>query len=296
MPHAATIASTSPLARMAESGRLGELVAPSSPARPHLDDAARRYARPLQVQICGRPGTGRDTLARALHERLSVTAIGPGETSAVEVADADLWIEVLTGPPRRADHEHLSGLPPDRTIVVLGKSDTHADPEAVAQVCAAQTGVSVYPVSGLLACADLGADEFDYLRRLAAAGETMPPMAGQFLVGTVLGCPEPPGVGPFLGDERSLRADLLRRVDRYGIETALALIISESRGAVDVRSLNVELRRHSGIGRLFAPISERVETVRFWRLVELRARLEIIAAAGVDRDAVEHLLQNEADR
>ncbi|MGC5256076.1 hypothetical protein ACPXCG_06955 [Gordonia sp. DT218] len=296
MSHAPMTPSTNALARVVESGRLVALVDPSSPARAELDLAVRRYGRPLQVQVDGRPGTGRDTFARALRERLSVTAIGPGEADrradAPDPWMADLWMYVLSGPPRAADRTAIAQMPADRTVVVLGKADTHGSPEAAAAACAEHLGVPVLAVSQLLACADLSADEFDFLRRLAAAGETMPSMSGQFLTPTLSGYPGPEGAGPFHGDERVLRAGLLRRVDRRGIDLALHLLAADDPAAADVAALNTALQGRSGIVRLVTSIRERVDLVRHWRLTELRSRLEIVAARGWDRDVIEHLLQH----
>ncbi|ROZ99108.1 hypothetical protein [Gordonia sp. OPL2] len=294
MPHAASTASpgalsgvwSSALARAVDSGDLAAVVGPTAPVRADLAAAAHRYARPLQIAVCGRPGTGRDTVARALRERLSVTAIGPGEAGE-EAADADLWLLVLSGLPRRDDHAILATLPRDRTIVVLGKADTHGlgDPthaDDIAADCAERIGLPVQPVSALLACADLSDDETDFLRRLAAAGETMPSMSAQFLTG---GADRP----ETLGDERTVRAGLLRRIDQRGIDIALALLAEgdESTAA----TVNRELHAESGIHALVPTIRDRVDIVRYWRLVELRTRVELLAARGADRDALEHLLQ-----
>ncbi|NDZ94511.1 hypothetical protein G3I13_09385 [Streptomyces sp. SID6673] len=299
MSHAPMIPSTNALERVVESGRLVALVDPSSPARAELDVAVRRYGRPLQVQVGGRPGTGRDTFARALRERLSVTAIGPGEADGnVDAPDpwtADLWMYVLSGPPRAADRTALAQMPADRTVVVLGKADTHGSPEAAADVaaeCAQHLGVPVQAVSQLLACADLSDDEFDLLRRLVAAGQTMPSMSGQFLTPTLTGQPVADGAGPFRGDERVLRAGLLRRVDRRGIEVALDLLAADDQAAADVSALNTALHGRSGIDQLVTSIRERVDLVRYWRLTELRSRLEIVAARGWDRDVIEQLLRD----
>ncbi|MGV9709372.1 hypothetical protein ACWDTI_01720 [Gordonia sp. NPDC003424] len=296
MSHALASAPPSVLIRAADDGRLGEVVAESSPARVDLEAAARRYARPLHVQVCGRPGTGRDTLARALREHLAVTAIGPGE-AAEGRADADLWVYLLTGPPRADDHRALVDLPNDRTIAVLGKADIHDDPGVAAEIaagCAARLGRPVYPVSPLLACADLRDDEFDFLRRLVAAGEEMPSMAGHFLTGSLAGRPAPSGAEPFLGDERALRAALLRRVDRSGVEHALALIADGHPAGADVAGVNRALRARGGLDALVAPVRDRIEVVRHWRAVELHAQVTRIAARGAERDAIEHLLQSEA--
>ncbi len=268
------------LSAAAEAGSLAELVEPSSPLVPVLTAAGRRFLRPLHVAVVGRPGAGRDTMARALRERLSLISIGPGEGER-GTADADLWLLVLTGPPRRADHELLTSLPSDRVVVVLGKADTFGEWDAAAEVaatCSDRLGTRVYPVSQLLACADLDEGDFAALRALASAGAEMPSMAGRFLSGR-------PG-----SDERVMRQGLLRRVDAYGIDTALALIAAGSPAAESVDMLNRALRDASGITDLTEPIGARVGRVRHWREVELRAVLEDAAAAGVDREGAERLL------
>ncbi|MDY6808102.1 MAG: hypothetical protein SW127_03705 [Actinomycetota bacterium] len=267
-------------ARLAESGRLADVVAPDSPARAELADAARRYARPLQIHVSGRVGSGRATCVRALGERLSVAA-----SSDRDDRDADLWLHVLTGPPRGADTDMLARLPADRTIVVLNKADTHRDRFVAAEVagrCAEQIDRTVIPVSALLACTAVTDVELGFLRGLARAGEMMPAMAGAFLT-----------AGP--DDERSLRGAVLRRIDRAGIEVALDLLAADPDDTVDAAMLDRELWQRSGIDDVIAPIRERVGVVRRWRLAELRTRLEIIAARGHDRDAVEPLLRQLAE-
>ena len=268
------------LSLAAEQGRLTDLVEPSSPLAPILTVAGRRFLRPLHVRVVGRPGTGRDTMVRALRERLSLSVIGPGE-DAQEAADADLWLLVLAGLPRQADHELFSSLPSDRVLVVLGKADTHGDWDsavAVASTCATSLGTPVYPVSQLLACADLDDGEFAALTTMTAAGVGMPSMAGRFLVGR-------PG-----SDERLLRQGLLRRIDAYGIDTALALIQSGAPVAATATDLSRALQSASGVPDLAGPIRERVARIRHWREVELRNRLEEAAASGFDRAGAERLL------
>lgn len=265
-------------ARLAETGRLADVVALDSPARAELADAALRYARPLGVLVGGRAGSGRATCARALRERLSVAA-----SSDPDGRDADLWIHVLTGPPRSSDGEMLARLPTDRTIVVLNKADTHRDRHVAAEIarrCGEQIDRVVIPVSALLACAAVTEAELGFLRGLARSGETMPAMAGAFLA-----------AGP--DDERAVRAAVLRRIGRSGIEVALDLLAEPD--AVDAATLNHELWQRSDIDDLIAPIRERVGVVRRWRLLELRTRLETIAARGHDRDAVEPLLRQLAE-
>ncbi|MDS1114132.1 hypothetical protein RD149_10150 [Gordonia westfalica] len=264
----------------AEQGGLAGLVEPSSPLVPILSAAGRRFLRPLHVQVVGRPGVGRDTMARALRERLALTVIGPGE-DARAAADADLWLLLLAGPPRRADHELLRALPADRVVVVLGKADTHPDWDSAVEVASRAStalGLPVYAVSQLLACADLDAAEFAALAQFAAEQVEMPSMAGRFLVGA-------PG-----SDERLLRQGLLRRLDAFGIDTALRLLAEGSEAATDAAALNRALHAVSGVPQLTAAFADHVGRVRFWREVEIRAELERAAAAGHDRESAERLL------
>ncbi|MCH5641017.1 MULTISPECIES: hypothetical protein [unclassified Gordonia (in: high G+C Gram-positive bacteria)] len=267
------------LTRAADAGRLESLVEAGSPLRSTLEIAGRRYLAPLHVQVLGRDGVGRDTMARALRERLSLSVIGPGENDSA--ADADLWLYVLAGLPRRADVGAVRRLPADRRIVVLGKADTHGDWDTAVQIAAKAADVlrtRVFTVSALLACADLDDDEFAQLRAWVADGVEMPSMAGRFLSG-------PPGSAA-----RQMRVGLLRRLDQFGIDLALALIGSGSPAAADVEALNRSLQAASGIADLVEPIRGHIGVVRGWRQIELRAAVERAAAAGLDRDTAEALL------
>lgn len=267
----------------AEAGRLADLVAPASPARTDLVEAGRRFARPLRMQVIGRPGTGRDTMARALRSRLAIAATGPSDDADAS-AVPDLWVYLLTGPARQADLEGLREVPSDRCIVVLGKADTIGGVAAAAdraRRCAASVGRPVYPVSALLACAEVTARDIRFLRMLAATDEPMPELTGRFLSDRI---------GSEVPDEAELRAGLLRRLDRYGITRLISLVDPSATGPTP-EGLSRILHAESGVGALVAPIRERLGVVRHWRIVELRCRLELLAARGVDRDAIEQLLQ-----
>ncbi|MGW0035282.1 hypothetical protein [Gordonia sp. NPDC003376] len=246
---------------------------------PGFDTLASHYRRGLTTAVVGRPGVGRDTMARAVRRRLSVTTLGPGEDAAALV-DADLWLYVLTGVPRADDHRLLDQLPRERTIVVLGKADTHDDPEtaaAVAVAAAEMIGMPVTPVSGLLACADVTDEEWGFLTELDASGESMPSMAGRFLVGA-------PG-----SRERRMRHGLLRRLGRFGVDAALTCLAD---GTVDdATSLNTVLTAISGIEALPSRIAGCVAAVRGERESDVRAELERWAAEGTERDIAERLLR-----
>ncbi|WCB38026.1 hypothetical protein [Gordonia polyisoprenivorans] len=247
--------------------------------RAEVSAAARDHRRALTIAVTGRPGTGRDTMTRAVRERLRVGALGPGEDHDA-IDGADLWVHVIVAAVRPADHEILASLPVERTIVVLGKADTHPDPRDAAHAAADAArilGRPVTAVSALLACADVTEAEWTFLADLVARDEQMPSMAGHFLVGD-------PG-----GRERTLRRGLLRRLDRFGIETALDLM---GAGVVaDADGLNATLHRLSGIEALVPTVAACVGAVRARREGVVRDRLEGLAVAGVAREGIEQLLR-----
>lgn len=286
-----------------------------SPVRAEIAAASERFLRPLEVSVAGRAGTGRDTVARALRERLDVRAFGPGEDAATR-ADADLDLYVLVGGVRPTDLEELSVRSPDRTIVVLGKADTLDDPHASSARAAEVLGTPVIALSALIACADVTDDEYRFLRGRADAGEQMPSMSARFLRGA-------PGSA-----ERVMRRRLLQRLDRFGIDLALGLLApdrqmadgetadgetadcettdgettdgettgraGDGEGIDGACALNAALHRLSGVEGLIPMISSRVDTVRQNRVADARTRLDELAAAGIGRDVIEWLLRMPA--
>lgn len=269
---------TGPLALALSSGSIGQLFAPDSPAFGTLDAAARRYVQPLSVAVVGRRGVGRDTMARALCERFGVAAFVAERGSGV-FAGADLRVHVLAGAPRRADHDMFAASPRERTVVVLGKADTLAADAAdgLVRVASESLGRPVVAVSQLSACATVSDDEFEFLRTLAADGEAMPSMSGHFLAPAR---PRP-----------QMRADLIRRLDAAGIGRALTLLAVDDPSAATAAALTRYLRATSGFDALRDAIETCMPTVAAHRGAQVRASLELAAAAGADRDSVERLLQ-----
>ncbi|GAB40042.1 hypothetical protein [Gordonia sputi] len=283
---------TGPLALALSSGSIGQLVAPDSPAFATLDAAARRYVQPLSVAVVGRRGVGRDTMARALSERFGVAAFVAERGSGV-LAGADLRVHVLAGAPRRADHEMLGASPRERTVVVLGKADTLAA-DAVSGAADAVSGAAdavaglvraaseslgrpVVAVSQLSACATVSDDEFEFLRQLVADDEVMPSMSGHFLA-------------PARPAQSQMRADLLRRLDAAGVARALSLVAVADPAAGSASTLTGYLRATSGFDALREAFAACMPAVVAHRGAQVRASLELAAAAGADRDSVERLL------
>lgn len=247
------------------------------PDQPLVRRARRVLDGPPRVAVRGRPGTGRDTLARALRDRLGVAPIVPGD----DLDDADVWCHALVGWPRSEDAAALRRLPADRTVVVLTKADTLGDPDlaaARARECAAVLGVPVHPVSAVLGCVDLSSDEVAFLHGMVDADEPVPSMAATFVSGD--------------GDERRLRTGLLRRLDQYGLLVALdeiALAREEGRrlGARDLYRLLVA---ESGFAALRPVLDSMGAAVDAHRREVAAGLLDRLAATGVERDPIEATL------
>lgn len=268
-----------PLARTLASGSIGELIAPDSPAFTALDAAARRYVQPWSIAVVGRRGVGRDTMVRALHERWGLAAFVADEPDTTP--DTDLHLHLLAGAPRLADRRILDAAPSGRTVVVLGKVDT-LSPTAVerARAAAESLGHSVVAVSQLLACADMSEAELGFLRGLVADGETMPSMSGHFLAGAP---PQSPAW--------HMRTELLRRLDATGIDIAIGLLRTADPGGADATTLRGRLRAASGFDALGDALRSCTPAITAFRDAQVRAVMEVTAAAGDARDAVEMLLR-----
>ncbi|HMS77236.1 hypothetical protein [Gordonia sp. (in: high G+C Gram-positive bacteria)] len=268
---------------------------------PALADAVRESRRPVSVAVTGRPGTGRSTMVRALRRRLSIdsrvlpevavdaSVSGPG------MSGPDLWCHVLSGPPRAADRRVVDALPVDRIVVVLTKADVYGPvpdpgpvpvfaPDAVvtAARCARELDRPVHPVSALWAVADPGRPQLELLAALAAAGETVPELAGHFTTPTGVR-----DIGP--GDEEKLRIGLLRSMDRWGVEL-VTRELAAGRIGPDVAQIAGLLHAASGLGALAGVITACAPAVAAARDRRLGAVAERIAARGDERTAAELLL------
>ncbi|GAB3851311.1 dynamin family protein [Dactylosporangium cerinum] len=191
-------------------------------------------------------------------------------------------IAVLSWVDKIADHE-----PPERRRVVAARMARRAARDLRALVC------EVVPVAGLLAQTARGADFTELhaaaLRRLAAAD---PVTRADLLLADEMfldGAPE-------LGVDRSMRADLLRLLDRYGVEEAFNAI---DRGAVAASAILAGLEEVSGINDLLSAIHRRFQAaadpVRAGAAAaalerELAAARRQIATDPAERAAVADLL------
>lgn len=228
---------------------------------------------PLRVAVVGRFGTGRDTLARALRRCFDVTPIGPGD----DATDADAWLHVLAGWARPDDLVAIERLDPRRSLVVLGKADSLGSWPAArrrAAECAELLGRPVVALMPLLAVADLHEDDLDFLATLARSGESVPPMQAMFI----------DAGGPH---QRLSRISLLRSLDAYGIACAISLFAN---GPIAADDLAEQLDARSGLRALTEALDEIADRASRLRLRRVADELELLAAQGMLRDEVEHLL------
>lgn len=254
------------------AGRLDHLCS-RLPDAPGLKRTVHDLHGPLRVAVTGRYGTGRDTVARAVRRVFDVSPIGPGDDDV----DADAWLYVLAGWPRPDDLAALDHLDPERSLVILGKADTLGSWPAArrrAAECSDELGRPVLALMPLLAVADLGEVELDLLTSLARAGEGVPPMQATFV----------DAGGPH---QRLGRIALLRRLDAYGIACVLALA---KNGPIDPDALRTHLVDRSGLPALGRFLAAAAETAPRLRLRRVADELEVIAASGMLRDDIEHLL------
>ena len=257
----------------------------------------REHARPLSVAVIGRPGTGRKTMVRALRRQLSLDARVAAEN--MPLSGPDLWCHVLSGPPRAADRELAGRLPVDRTVVVLTKADVYGPvpdisapvfapgASATAARCVRELGRPVTPVSALWAVAAPTEPQVALLEALAAAGESVPEVAGHFTTPTGVGQAGAGGAAGGHDDEERLRVGLLRTMDRWGVDLAIRAATDGYSAAGQIETL---LHTASGIRSLADVIAGRASAVAGARSRALAVAAERIAARGIERAAAETLL------
>ncbi|NLU83709.1 hypothetical protein [Rhodococcus sp. HNM0569] len=110
--------------------------------------AAHVLRAPVRIQIAGRAGVGRTTLARVLgtrrdaHVEVAAPVDAPGAPDPV--LDAEVVVYVFVDGVRDADRAALRKLDPAGAITVLGKVDTMPDraaADAAADACRADVGI-----------------------------------------------------------------------------------------------------------------------------------------------------------
>ena len=205
---------------------------------------------PLRVVVCGRSGSGRDTVRRALRGAGAVVA-DPDEFADVAVY---VFAETLTPEDRAA---LAAGRRP--SVAVLNKADLscfrgNGPMAAAAERCSElerRTGVPTRPLAALLA--------------VAAA---QPAVLDQSLLDALrVVTIEPARLTPEIGRR------LLAELDLFGIATAVAAV---GRGA-DRAALVSLLREVSGVQAVLAAIDRAGAPIRYRRLIQALAQLAELA-------------------
>lgn len=122
---------------------------------PWVTEVAERVAAPLRVAVCGRRGTGRRTVGRAL-ECAGVVVTSPQGATGVTGADiadmADVIVYVVAEAAKPEDTAAVARLP-EPVLVVMNKADLTGCAELAS--ISARIGAPVQPMAGLLAVAAL---------------------------------------------------------------------------------------------------------------------------------------------
>ncbi|RVW01352.1 hypothetical protein [Rhodococcus xishaensis] len=110
---------------------------------------------PIRIQVVGRAGVGRTTVADALQRAGFETVSESSAVDAPGVADPDLdgdvVVYVLSGAPRSPDVEALRRVPRETAVALVNKADLQpswASAMRVTAECEAETGVRALPMVG----------------------------------------------------------------------------------------------------------------------------------------------------
>ncbi|MFZ2176765.1 MAG: hypothetical protein WAW17_22535 [Rhodococcus sp. (in: high G+C Gram-positive bacteria)] len=122
----------------------GKAATRDSAAGVEVGAAVHAFRAPIRVQVAGRAGVGRSTVAAALTVPGVVTGWVVEETAAVDVPgvpdpvlDGDVVVYVLVESVRGADRDAVRALDPAATFFVLNKADTLGESRSPADVRAA---------------------------------------------------------------------------------------------------------------------------------------------------------------
>ena len=104
---------------------------------------ADAFAAPLRVQIAGRGGVGRTTIAALLGGGVEVPPPVDGIDTPPPVLDGDAVVYVTVGPERRSDEAVMHKVDPSRLLVVANKADIFAETIAGAVPLIASIALSI---------------------------------------------------------------------------------------------------------------------------------------------------------
>lgn len=243
-----------------------------------LGAAIAKWRRPPRIQVTGRAHSGRTTVLHAL-ALMSAMETGPVDQPDVPdpVLDADIIVYVLSAAPLPADRRILTGLPPERTVVVLNKGDAigsrWSEAVAAAEQCGNALGIPTLPVVASLAVRTRAGAITDadmaLLRKLAMIDDPSLTLSPDLFV-----APDAPDLAE--------REQLLHRWDLYGVNCALTALRHDP--DIGAQPLLQILHAASGIDPLHRLLHRRYEQVSALRGGELLDELARLAARAVPGD------------
>lgn len=240
-------------------------------ANPYARAAELRLRAPMAVTVEGRPGVGRDAVARALAASdLRVVRTG-----------GDVRVVVIAESMKPEDRQVPAGGSP--VVVVLNKADLSGrvpgGPLAAAARTAADisvsTGLPVVPMVAHLATVELDDELVTALHTLAENPADM--TSGDAFVSS----------GHPLSTD--VRQRLLRRLDRFGLAHA---VLRTAEGA-DAAALTGSLRELSRLGQVVARLADVAAEVTYRRVREVLRDLHRAAAESDDDELWEFLADDE---
>lgn len=272
--------------------RFAELFAAVSRADPGITDALRAAIaeadRPVAVQVAGRAGSGRSTVARAL----GVEDVDFVTTDAIDgpdpVLDADVVVYVIAERLLDADRAALAMVRPANAIAILNKADA-VDGDWAAVIARANestqiTGIQTVPLVGVVAdtaeSSDIGPDELRALQTLAAVGDS-----------TLTMSPDLFAAADVPVNTRD-RLALLNRWELDAVATAVEVLRRDAH--CTAATLTQILHASSGIDTAAAVLTDRMQRSAALRGGALLDSLERFAARSPARDDIEQFLRSDA--
>ncbi|MBJ8347706.1 hypothetical protein [Antrihabitans sp. YC2-6] len=252
--------------------RLIERVPRSAPVAADLLAAVEEFRRPARIQIAGRSGVGRSTVAAAL------AIAGSVETDPVDhpdipepTLDGDAVVYVLDS-LQPADRSAVSRIAAGRAIVILNKADavdgSWASAVARANEYAAALGIATVPLVATI-----------------AASLAHKPVTTVELV----------EIRNLTEELQSVPDDLLQRWERWGISAAFSTV--QRNPAATTRTLTQVLNAVCGVEQARAAVEALTTRAAALRGATLLDTLELLAArAGSDpaRAEIENFLLTDS--